>query len=168
MKTTTATTMKKKNATTVNRIPPSTKRRHSASTNNSRHSSGSSEHSAAAPPHRSSKRNKSKPEPMDLEEVFAKLDSTDPVQGRRLQQRRKDISKGKNTVGYTEYLKLVPRDKRRLRSMDTPVTPDPALDISNKRWQGRLRAWYVSSARFRPCCWEIHMHSHRFRVLIHT
>jgi hypothetical protein len=74
-------------------------------------------------------------------ELFSKLNPNDAVHARRIQQRRKDVSKGKNTVGYTEYLKNVPKEKRRPRNLDTPASPDPTNDMSNKRWQGQIKAW---------------------------
>jgi histone RNA hairpin-binding protein len=73
---------------------------------------------------------------------FNKLDpSSNPDHARRIQQRRRMVMYGKNTVGYDEYLKEVPKEKRRPRSMDTPLTPDHTLDIPNKRWIGQIRAW---------------------------
>jgi hypothetical protein len=80
---------------------------------------------------------------MQWEEEVRRLDPEDEVQANRLQQRRKTILKGKNTAGYDRYLEQVPKSKRVPRSMDTPSTPDPSLDISTKRWQGQVRAWYV-------------------------
>jgi hypothetical protein len=73
--------------------------------------------------------------------VFNKLDPSVPEQKRRLEQRQKMVSYGKNTAGYAEYLKQVPKEKRIKRSMETPTTPDFTLDIPNKRWQGQIRAW---------------------------
>eukprot|EP00934_Nitzschia_sp_Nitz4_P001541 Nitzschia sp. Nitz4//scaffold20_size174350//54226//54957//NITZ4_002091-RA/size174350-snap-gene-0.239-mRNA-1//-1//CDS//3329541776//1541//frame0 len=72
---------------------------------------------------------------------FGKLDPKDPVQQRRLEQRRKMVTYGKNTVGYTEYLRQVPKSQRKSRSMETPSTPDYTLDMPNKRWAGQVRAW---------------------------
>lgn len=77
------------------------------------------------------------------EDVFPKLDPSIPEQARRMEQRRRMISYGKNTVGYEEYLRQVPKEKRNRRSMETPTTPDHTLDIPNKRWQGQIKAWYV-------------------------
>lgn len=81
--------------------------------------------------------------PMDCEPQFEILKTDDPVQAKRIVQRRKMISKGKNTAGYDAYVQQVPKEKRRVRSMDTPMTPNPSLDIPGKRWQGLVRAWYV-------------------------
>lgn len=75
------------------------------------------------------------------EDEFPKLNQSDPVHARRIQQRRRMVAKGKNTVGYDEYTKKVPKHKRRPRSMEHPSTPDHTLDIPNKRWQGLIKAW---------------------------
>jgi histone RNA hairpin-binding protein len=74
---------------------------------------------------------------------FVELDPSNPVHARRMQQRRRMVSYGKNTVGYDKYVQQVPKDQRRVRSMKTPSTPDHTLDIPNKRWSGMIRAWYV-------------------------
>jgi histone RNA hairpin-binding protein len=75
--------------------------------------------------------------------LYSKLDPNDPEQAKRMEQRRKTITKGKNTAGYDAYIQQIPKHKRRPRSMETPSTPDPTLDIPNKRWQGLVKAWYV-------------------------
>ena len=74
-------------------------------------------------------------------QVFGKLDPAEFQ--RRIAQRRRAIQHGKNTTGYDEYLKQVPKDQRRPRSMKHPATPDHTLDIPTKRWQGLVKAWYV-------------------------
>ena len=72
-------------------------------------------------------------------QVFGKLD---PAQfQRRIEQRRRAIQHGKNTAGYYEYVKQVPKDQRRPRSMKHPSTPDYTLEIPTKRWQGLVKAW---------------------------
>lgn len=124
----------------VNRIPPSTAPKNQQSKRR-RHSNGSVGEETSS--RGSSQKKKAKPAPMDLECVFSKLNPEDPQQRRRMEQRAKAINKGKNTVGYTEYRKKVPMEKRHPRSMKTPMTPDPTLDIPQKRWQGIVRAWYV-------------------------
>lgn len=89
----------------------------------------------------SERRQRKRSKPTDLEEKFNKLDPADPEHSKRIQQRQKDVAKGKNTAGYHAYTQQVPKEKRRVRSMDTPSTPDPTLDMSKKRWQGLVRAW---------------------------
>ncbi len=72
---------------------------------------------------------------------FPKLDQSNPEHARRIQQRRRMVAFGKNTVGYDEYVKKIPKDQRRQRCMKHPSTPDHTLDIPTKRWQGLIRAW---------------------------
>jgi hypothetical protein len=78
---------------------------------------------------------------IDIDPEFLPLDPSNEIHARRIEQRRKMISLGKNTTGYAEYLKQVPKDKRRQRSMKTPMTPEHKVDIPNKRWTGLVRAW---------------------------
>jgi Histone RNA hairpin-binding protein RNA-binding domain len=73
--------------------------------------------------------------------AFSKLDENDEVQARRMQQRRKQIAMGKNTSGYESYCQKIPKHLRKPRSMETPSTPNFALDIPAKRWAGIVRAW---------------------------
>jgi Histone RNA hairpin-binding protein RNA-binding domain len=80
---------------------------------------------------------------MDLDPLFSNLNQNDPVHARRIQQRRRAVAIGKNTPGYAEYCKQVPKEKRKPFSMETPPTPDHTLDIPTKRWQGMVNAWYV-------------------------
>ena len=82
------------------------------------------------------------PMPMDLDPIFPKLNQSDVAHARRIQQRRKTVAMGKNTAGYAAYVAQVPKHQRRIRSMDTPGTPDHTLDIPTKRWQGMIKAWY--------------------------
>lgn len=81
---------------------------------------------------------------------YSKLDPSIPEHKRRLEQRRKMISFGKNTTGYEAYLKQVPKEKRQRRNMDTPMTPDHTLDIPNKRWLGQVRAWRRALHNYDP------------------
>lgn len=73
--------------------------------------------------------------------IFDKLNPDDPVHRNRISAREKAIQKGKNTAGYDAYLQQIPKHQRRPRSMETPSTPDPTLDIPAKRWQGIVKAW---------------------------
>jgi hypothetical protein len=117
----------------VNRIPPSTAKK----TNESkvkRSFNFQVDNSATA-----SKKHKAALSP--LETSYPPLDSTDPEDIHRMDQRRKQIVKGKNTVGYSEYVKQVPKEQRLARSMATPMTPDASLKIPNKRWNGLVKAW---------------------------
>lgn len=75
------------------------------------------------------------------EVLFTKLDPNDEIHSNRIQQRRKQITMGKNTAGYEWYRQQVPKESRKIRCMDTPATPDHTLDIPTKRWTGIVRAW---------------------------
>ncbi len=79
------------------------------------------------------------------ERVFLELDAKNPQHAHKIQQRRKAIAKGKNTIGYDIYRRSIPKEKRQKRSMITPSTPDHTLDIPNKKWNGMVRSWYVSN-----------------------
>jgi hypothetical protein len=76
--------------------------------------------------------------------VFDKLNAEDPVHKQRIVTRQKAILKGKNTAGYDAYIQQISMQQRRPRSMETPSTPDPTLDIPAKRWQGLVKAWSVA------------------------
>lgn len=69
------------------------------------------------------------------------LDGDNPIHVNKMSQRRKEIAKGKNTLGYARYTELIPIEKRKPFSMETPATPDHRLDIPNKRWNGMVKAW---------------------------
>jgi len=86
----------------------------------------------------------------DSEPTFDKLNPNDSVHAKRIESRQKMIQKGKNTAGYDCYLQKVPKHQRRARSMDTPSTPDPTLDIPAKRWQGMVKAWRVALHKYDP------------------
>jgi len=84
------------------------------------------------------------------ERVFNKLDPKNPQHARKIQQRRKAIGNGKNTVGYDIYCRSISKEKRQKRSMITPSTPDHTLDIPNKKWNGMIRSWRISLHRYDP------------------
>ena len=77
-----------------------------------------------------------------------KLDPNNPDHAHKIIKRRKMISYGKNTVGYDEYLKKVPKHTRIPRSTQHPQTPDPTIDIPWKRFHGLVKAWYVLNCYF--------------------
>jgi hypothetical protein len=84
------------------------------------------------------------PRPLALEPLFKVMDPEDPSLAHRIAQRRKAIAKGKNSHGYIEYIKRVPKASRLPRSIATPSTPDPCLHMSNSRFNGLVRAWLVN------------------------
>ncbi|KIZ04176.1 hypothetical protein MNEG_3780 [Monoraphidium neglectum] len=66
---------------------------------------------------------------------------TDPA---RLAQRQKQITFGKNSQAYQNYIKAVPRHTRKLRGKGAhPSTPDITLKASKRCWAG-----IVSRGRF--------------------
>jgi len=56
----------------------------------------------------------------------------------RLSQRQKQIDYGKNTVGYENFVKLIPKDKR---LKEHPRTPDKYQVCSKRAWDGQVRKW---------------------------
>jgi hypothetical protein len=79
-------------------------------------------------------------ESTSAEEEFRVLDESIPKDAARLKTRANMIRKGKNTIGYDEYLKQVKKEDRK-RIPEHPVTPNHTLDIPNRRWQGQVKAW---------------------------
>lgn len=60
---------------------------------------------------------------------------TDP---RRLEQRRKEIRYGKNTLGYDRYTRLV---SKQARKRGDPRTPDVTMKVSKRQFDGIVRDW---------------------------
>jgi hypothetical protein len=92
-----------------------------------------------------------------MNEDIPKLDPTDPVHAKRIHQRRRQVLFGKNTAGYEEYVKQIPKHKRKQRSLDCPTTPDYTIDIPTKRWQGLMNAWRRSLHKYDPA--DLHLHT---------
>ncbi|CAL8468386.1 g7926 [Coccomyxa elongata] len=67
---------------------------------------------------------------------------TDP---HRLEQRLRQITYGKNTLGYASYTKAVPKDKRKRAKKGEenrhPVTPDIHQVCSKRAFDGQVRKW---------------------------
>lgn len=55
-----------------------------------------------------------------------------------MEQRQKQIDYGKNTTGYDNYLKAVPRPER---TKEHPRTPDKSRKCSKRAWDGLIRVW---------------------------
>ena len=55
-----------------------------------------------------------------------------------LKQRQKQINFGKNTIGYTRYCELVPRNQRKLTD---PQTPKANKKMSKRSFAGSIKAW---------------------------
>eukprot|EP00793_Prasinoderma_coloniale_P006821 PRCOL_00001652-RA len=56
----------------------------------------------------------------------------------RLSQRQKRIDMGKNTLGYVNYIRAVPKHKRR---RSDPQTPDIHMIASKRQFDGIVKAW---------------------------
>ena len=69
------------------------------------------------------------------------LDPKNSDHAHKIVKRRKMISYGKNTIGYDEYLKKIPKHRRIPRCPDHPTTPDSTVDIPWKRFHGLVKAW---------------------------
>jgi len=163
--------MKTESPTKVHRVPPSTNKRLPGSGRKEvphakRHKKLNKRGGEANAQSSGEKAARLPGSPMDVEPQFQKLDTKDPQEAKRMVQRRKTVSKGKNTAGYDAYIEQVPKDKRRARSMETPMTPDPSLNIPAKRWQGLVRAWYVQhSIRQHSFVWST-LVTHTLSLLI--
>lgn len=64
---------------------------------------------------------------------------TDP---HRLAQRQKQIDYGKNTIGYDNYTRKMPRHRRRFGK--DPMTPDITDNCSKRAFDGRVKVWRKS------------------------
>jgi hypothetical protein len=84
-------------------------------------------------------------------QVVPKLDlASNPEHARRMTQRQKAIEFGKNTIGYDEYLKQIPKHKRRNFDPKQPSTPDATVAIPTRRWQGMIKAWRMALHDYDP------------------
>lgn len=79
-----------------------------------------------------------------------KLDPNNEIHAKRMASRARQVLKGKNTAGYDSYCLQVPVERRQKYNMETPSTPDATLDISNRKWQGILRAWRIALHKYDP------------------
>ena len=61
---------------------------------------------------------------------------------KRLDQRLRMIQYGKNTIGYDEYLRQVPKHLRKRSNPNHPSTPDAHdLELSWRRFRGQVSVW---------------------------
>ncbi|XP_018326198.1 uncharacterized protein LOC108737673 [Agrilus planipennis] len=64
-----------------------------------------------------------------------------------LKRRQKQIDFGKNTLGYDNYTKTVPKYKRK---KEDPVTPDKTIKYSRRGWDGLIKKWRLQLHKFDP------------------
>ncbi|KAI8916231.1 histone RNA hairpin-binding protein RNA-binding domain-containing protein [Gorgonomyces haynaldii] len=71
----------------------------------------------------------------------------DQSEERRLQQRQKQIDYGKNTKGYENYIRTIPKASR---GPEDPETPDKHSNCSKRAWDGLVRSWRRKLHRYDP------------------
>nr|CAI5851018.1 unnamed protein product [Callosobruchus analis] len=62
-----------------------------------------------------------------------------------LSRRQKQIDYGKNTIGYDNYIKNIPKDKR---TKEDPQTPNKYMKYSRRAWDGLIRKWRLQLHKY--------------------
>lgn len=75
----------------------------------------------------------------DLSELPKDASPNDPR--RRLRQRRKQISHGKDSDGYIGYCRFVPKEKRQVGHPHHPITPRVLYNCSKRAFDKILKQW---------------------------
>mmetsp|Transcript_37009 Transcript_37009/g.37664 ORF Transcript_37009/g.37664 Transcript_37009/m.37664 type:complete len:272 (+) Transcript_37009:22-837(+) len=78
-----------------------------------------------------------------------KIESDKEFDDHKIQTRMKQISYGKNTMGYDNYIAQVPKHMRK-GYLEHPRTPDPYEKQSKRTFDGRIRAWRRGLHKFDP------------------
>eukprot|EP01103_Thecamoeba_quadrilineata_P013283 TRINITY_DN3642_c0_g1_i1.p1 TRINITY_DN3642_c0_g1~~TRINITY_DN3642_c0_g1_i1.p1 ORF type:complete len:460 (+),score=120.83 TRINITY_DN3642_c0_g1_i1:82-1461(+) len=70
------------------------------------------------------------------------------LSARRLETRQRQIDIGKNTIGYQNYVKLIPPEKRKRYD---PQTPNKFQVCSKRSWDGQIKKWRRLVHQYDPC-----------------
>jgi len=70
-----------------------------------------------------------------------------PVDKTIIERRQKDIDYGKNTMGYQNYVELVPKEKR---EKSDPRTPEKFIKYSRRSWDQQVKLWRLKLHAYDP------------------